>query len=59
MNPIPTVPSLINMRNNIESGGQKEETTKLNMKKEIRKAMNKLYYIPEVDGLYYEDMCIH
>ena len=29
------------------------------MKEEIRKAMKKLHYISEVDGLSYEDLCIH
>jgi len=37
----------------------KEEATKLNMKEEIRKAMKELHCIPEVDGLSYEDLCIH
>ncbi|KAL3364209.1 hypothetical protein AABB24_013125 [Solanum stoloniferum] len=37
----------------------KEEVVKLNMKEEIRKAMKELQYIPEVDGLSYEDLCIH
>ncbi|KAK4710439.1 hypothetical protein R3W88_004952 [Solanum pinnatisectum] len=37
----------------------KEEAAKLDMKEEIRKAMKELHYIPEVDGLSYEDLCIH
>ncbi|XP_015170631.1 uncharacterized protein [Solanum tuberosum] len=37
----------------------KEEAAKLNMKEEIRKAMNELHCVPEVDGLSYEDLCIH
>ncbi|KAK4728995.1 hypothetical protein R3W88_021983 [Solanum pinnatisectum] len=37
----------------------KEETAKLDMKEEIRKAMKELQCIPEVAGLNYEDLCIH
>ncbi|KAK4710153.1 hypothetical protein R3W88_004666 [Solanum pinnatisectum] len=37
----------------------KKEVAKLNMKEEIRKAMKELHYIPKVDGLSYEDLCIH
>ncbi|XP_049405306.1 uncharacterized protein LOC125868788 [Solanum stenotomum] len=37
----------------------KEEAVKLNMKEEIRKAMKEIDCIPEVDGLSYEDLCIH
>ena len=31
----------------------------MNMKEEIRKAMKELHYVSEVDGLSYEDLCIH
>ncbi|KAK4718931.1 hypothetical protein R3W88_017269 [Solanum pinnatisectum] len=37
----------------------KEEAAKLNMKEQIRRAMKELHYIPKVDGLSYEDLCIH
>uniref|UniRef100_M1DAN7 Uncharacterized protein n=1 Tax=Solanum tuberosum TaxID=4113 RepID=M1DAN7_SOLTU len=37
----------------------KEETAKIEMKEEIRKAMKVLNCIPEVAGLSYEDLCIH
>ncbi|KAK4727155.1 hypothetical protein R3W88_032072 [Solanum pinnatisectum] len=37
----------------------KEETAKLDMKEEIRKAMKELQCIPDVADLNYEDLCIH
>ena len=37
----------------------KEEVLMVNMKEEIRKAMEELHYIFEVDGLSYKDLCIH
>ena len=37
----------------------KEEAVKLNIMGEIRKAIKDLQYIPEVDGLSYEDLCFH
>ncbi|XP_049353871.1 uncharacterized protein LOC125818392 [Solanum verrucosum] len=62
--PIPNEPyancsELYHYEENEREWRSKEETTKMNMKEEIRKAMKELHNIPEIDGLSYEDLCIH